>query len=129
MSQPVELPKTTVTQTEQPLTDERPVHSIEDEPKTGSKKGRLVSIILIAILIIIGIIFLVVGFNLKSSFNQCVNDENPSCLSFTCSGNQTATCGADAYRCSKKGYVRCSSNPYTDVAIAEGDGDLCNNSG
>lgn len=107
---------------------ERPVHSIDKEPKTGSKKGRLISIILVAILIIIGIIFLVIGFSYKSSFQQCANDESQLCYQFTCAGAKTQTCGSYAYRCSAPGHVRCSSDPYTDVPISSGDGDLCSNS-
>ena len=112
-------------ETTQPV--ERPVHSIEKEPKTGSKKGRLVSILLIAILIIIGVIFLSIGFKNKSGFQKCALDESPLCYQFTCSGIQTDTCGVYAFRCTAPGYMRCSSDPYTDVPIKPNDTKYCQN--
>lgn len=121
MSQPVITTNTTVN------TKERPVHSIDTEPKTGSKKGRLVSIILIFILIIIGVIFLMVGFNNKAAFQKCSQDESPFCYQITCAGVQTDTCGVYAFRCSADGYMRCSNDPYTDVPIKPNDAHYCQN--
>lgn len=106
------------------------IDSIDTEPPTGSRHGRLFAIILLFILIIIASIFIFIGLKNKSALEGCQNDESPNCYEFSCpsTAGTTATCGAGAYRCSSPGKMQCSNgNSTLEVDILPGDVHLCSN--
>jgi len=116
---------------------ERPVHSIDKEPETGSRSSHIVAIIFISLLVLFGIILLVLGFRLQNATNVCTNTESDFCYTLTCpvSSPTIATCaqakgappsgGSYAFRCTSKSTVQCNWNPGVDIPILAGEEYLC----
>lgn len=115
---------------------ERPVHSIDKKPETGSKSSHLVAVGVIIILAIFGLILLVLAFQFKKAADFCTNTEAETCYSLTCPSTVAiATCaspknapsggGNYAFRCTSKNTVQCNYNPGVDVPIADGESYLC----
>lgn len=100
------------------MTDIPNKRSIDEEPKTGSKHGRVLGIILIVLIVAFALLFLYLGFIIKSSADFCQTTENPDCYMLTCpaSSPSARVCTDNngdgyAYRCVGDGLIQCSSHP------------------
>jgi len=110
-------------------------HSIDNEPKHGSNGARIVIIIFIAIIFIVGIIVLVLGFRYKDAAEECENTESLTCYTQTCPAKQLQSCNnpndpsfqgdAYAFRCVSKTQVQCGWNPGVNVDLIEGELSAC----
>lgn len=110
-------------------------HSIDNEPKHGSNGGRIVIIIFIAMIFIVGIVVLVLGFRYKDAAEACENTESLTCYTLVCPNNGLQSCNdpnnpgfagsAYAYRCVSKTQVQCGWNPGVNVDLTSGELSAC----
>lgn len=120
-----------------PAASRAEVHSLDSGPETGSKGSHTVVVVFIGIIFVVGLVMLVIGFQLKDAAQQCAQVESATCYTLTCPVNATpvnscvtgeeapANAGSYAYRCTSKTTLQCSWNPGVDVPVLASDGDIC----